>query len=62
MGRALELEEKEWYRDEPPQQDSESHYKTELPQLIHDMIRQNLEVAGTIRWGNDWSFILQISF
>ncbi|XP_063597351.1 exocyst complex component 3-like [Penaeus indicus] len=48
MGRALELEEKEWYRDEPPQQDSESHYKTELPQLIHDMIRQNLEVAGTI--------------
>lgn len=49
MGRALELEEKEWYRDEPPQQDSESHYKTELPQLIHDMIRQNLEVAGTIR-------------
>lgn len=50
MNKALEIEEKEWYRPEPPQQDSDSHYKTELPQLIHDMIRQNLEVANTIRW------------
>ncbi|XP_050707871.1 exocyst complex component 3-like [Eriocheir sinensis] len=48
MNKALEIEEKEWYRPEPPQQDSDSHYKTELPQLIHDMIRQNLEVANTI--------------
>ncbi|XP_064080998.1 exocyst complex component 3-like [Macrobrachium nipponense] len=48
MARALELEEKEWYRSEPPQQDSDSHYKTELPQLIHDMVKQNLDVAATI--------------
>lgn len=48
MARALELEEKEWYRSEPPQQDSDSHYKIELPQLIHDMVRQNLDVAATI--------------
>lgn len=49
MSKALEIEEKEWYRSEPPQQDADSHYKTELPQLIHDMIRQNLDVAATIR-------------
>ncbi|XP_045583111.1 exocyst complex component 3 isoform X1 [Procambarus clarkii] len=48
MSKALEIEEKEWYRSEPPQQDADSHYKTELPQLIHDMIRQNLDVAATI--------------
>ncbi|KAK8375438.1 hypothetical protein O3P69_008347 [Scylla paramamosain] len=47
MTKALEIEEKEWYRSEPPQQDPDSHYKTEVPQLIHDMIRQNLEVANT---------------
>ena len=50
MNKALEIEEKEWYRPEPPQQDPDSHYKTELPHLIQDMIRQNLEVANTIRW------------
>lgn len=50
MTKALEIEEREWYRSEPPQQDpQDAHYKTELPHIIHDMVRQNLEVAGTIR-------------
>ncbi|KAK3868957.1 hypothetical protein Pcinc_025706 [Petrolisthes cinctipes] len=48
MTKALEIEEREWYRSEPPQQDADAHYKTELPHLIHDMVRQNLEVAATI--------------
>ncbi|KAB7502632.1 Exocyst complex component 3 [Armadillidium nasatum] len=48
MARALELEEKEWVRPEPPQQDGDAHYKTELPHLLHDMMRQNLDVAATI--------------
>lgn len=48
MLRALELEEQEWYRAEPPQQDSDDHYKTELPHLLHDMIRQNMDVSAII--------------
>ena len=49
MDKALELEKREWTRNEPPEQDGESHYKTELPHLLHDMIKQNLDVAATIK-------------
>ena len=49
LGKALELEEAEWRRPQPPDTDSSDRYKTELPYTLHQMVKQNIDVASTIR-------------
>ena len=48
MTNALELERREWFGTEPPKQNSEEQYKTDLAQHLYNMIKQNLDVATTI--------------
>ena len=49
MNNALELEKGEWSGTEPPQQNSEGQYKTDLAHHLYNMVKQNLDVAATIR-------------
>ncbi|XP_052762929.1 exocyst complex component 3-like [Mya arenaria] len=44
-GNTLKSEQKDWCRDEGPDQDGEGFYNTSLPVIIFQMIEQNIQVA-----------------
>lgn len=47
-GNTLKSEQKDWNRDEPPEQDGEGFYNTSLPVIIFQMIEQNIQVASML--------------
>lgn len=44
-GNTLKTEQKDWFKDEGPDQDGEGFYNTSLPVIIFQMIEQNIQVA-----------------
>ncbi|KAH3748666.1 exocyst complex component 3-like isoform X2 [Dreissena polymorpha] len=47
-GNTLKSEQKDWCRNEGPDQDGEGFYNTSLPMIIFQMIEQNIQVAGML--------------
>ncbi|KAL4218451.1 Exocyst complex component 3 [Mactra antiquata] len=47
-GNTLKTEQKDWFKDEGPDQDGEGFYNTSLPVIIFQMIEQNIQVAGML--------------
>lgn len=44
-GNTLKTEQKDWFKEEGPDQDGEGFYVTSLPVIIFQMIEQNIQVA-----------------
>lgn len=47
-GNTLRSEQKDWFKDEGPDQDGEGFYNTSLPVIIFQMIEQNIQVASML--------------
>lgn len=47
-GNTLKTEQKDWFKDEGPDQDGEGFYNTSLPVIIFQMIEQNIQVASML--------------